>query len=498
MDSIYNLLNLIPPWAYIAVVMPMMVMLPTVGLLTLLERKVASWAQDRVGPNRAAYPLPFIPKPLKKVFQVLQVMADGLKFFVKEDFRAKGVDRILFSLAPALMLVIVMVAVAIIPWAGTKGRIDTTVVKAGQVPEAVIDAALPRWHSVIGTPTVSPAAANFRLDQAVASDVSVTYLHGWRAQVATLDIGVLFAVSVLSLAVYGVVIGGWASNNKYSFLGGLRATANMISYEIPLGVCILCVVTLFGTLDLGAIVERQTHYWLGVIPAWNAFSNPAVFLIFLVCLHAESNRAPFDIAEAEQELVGGYHTEYSSMRFALFFLAEYFEMLVTSSICVALFFGGWHVPYLDKVWPALSGSVDKAHPGVTESYLALLVQGACFYGKVLVVIFVFMWTRWSLPRFRFDQILHIAWQALIPLSLALLALNAVVLWAFGTIERINGGILPARMGLALLAGNLVVMGAAVVLGKVTRTGVPTPNKRVRIAGSRFNNTPLPAGVAKSV
>ena len=154
----------------------------------------------------------------------------------------------------------------------------------------------------------------------------------------------LFILAALSLAVYGVVIGGWASNNKYSFLGGLRATANMISYEIPLGLAVLCIVVMYGTLDLGTIVDKQAHYWLGFIPAWNVFTQPLAFLMFLICIHAEANRAPFDLAEAEQELVGGYHTEYSSMRFALFFLAEYAGMVTTSAVCVALFFGGWHFP----------------------------------------------------------------------------------------------------------------------------------------------------------
>lgn len=521
LDTIYNLLNWIPPWAYIAVVMPMFVMLPTVGLATLLERKVASWVQDRLGPNRAGMKLPFLektPKFLHKPLSLLQVGADGLKFFTKEDYRAKSVDKILFSLGPALMVVIVMVAVAIVPWAGTKGTRSTLTLSAGDVPSAVIDSKLPRHHALVGTPTIklleslpaevaneiqtrSPSAQIFTPNQPLPVAAEVTYTHGWRFQVASLDIGVLFAVSVLSLAVYGVVIGGWASNNKYSFLGGLRACANMISYEIPLGLSILAVVVLFGTLDLHTIVEKQSHYYLGFIPAWNILTMPAVALLFLVCLHAESNRAPFDTAEAEQELVGGYHTEYSSMRFALFFLAEYFEMLVTSAILVSLFLGGWHFPYLDKLLPSLFGNVDPAHPGVTDSWIALAVQWAVFYTKVVGVVFIFMWTRWSLPRFRFDQILSIAWHGLIPISIALLAVSTLTVWFFGATDRTAGsltGILTTPMAISLLAGNIVVMIAAVLLGKALAGNPNTPpNKRLHIPGSRFAVSPLPAGVTNS-
>ena len=211
-----------------------------------------------------------------------------------------------------------------------------------------------------------------------------------------------------------MVIGGWASNNKYSFLGALRATANMISYEIPLGLCILCIVVMFGTLDLGVIVDKQAHYWAGFIPAWNVFTQPLAFLMFLVCIHAEANRAPFDLAEAEQELVGGYHTEYSSMRFALFFLAEYAGMITTSAVCVALFFGGWHLPWIEWLWPASRVMSPARAPPSPRAFLPAIVRGLVFFSKTLLIIFVFMWVRWSLPRFRFDQLMMLAWRATDP------------------------------------------------------------------------------------
>jgi NADH-quinone oxidoreductase subunit H len=296
---------------------------------------------------------------------------------------------------------------------------------------------------------------------------------------------VLFILATLSLAVYGVVIGGWASNNKDSFLGGLRATANMISYEVPLGLAILTIVVMFGTLDLGEIVDKQASYWLGLIPAWNVFTQPLAFLMFLVCIHAEANRAPFDTAEAEQELVGGYHTEYSSMRFALFFLAEYAGMITTSAVCVCLFFGGWHLP-------GLNGTIDPAHPSVTDSMIICLIRAVVLFTKTLIVIGVFMWVRWSLPRFRFDQIMDLAWRALIPISLSQFVVTVLVIWFFRGTERAYMR-LPGRMALALLVANVVLLAVTMVISTLIPAG-PDTNRKIKIPGSRFEKTPLPAGV----
>ncbi|HVT89110.1 MAG TPA: complex I subunit 1 family protein, partial [Tepidisphaeraceae bacterium] len=286
----------IPPWVFIAFVVHGAT-LGAVAYMILLERKIASWVQDRIGPNRVG--------PLG----LLQPIADGLKFVLKEDYRPSHVDGILFTLAPCIMMVVVIISVAVIPWGG---------IKQATVP--------------VGAPITAGATI-------IAQDAN-TVTYQWPFQIANLNVGVLYVVAVLSLSVYGIVVGGWASNNKYSFLGSLRATANMISYEIPLGLCILCIVLMFGTLDLGEIVNKQAYMWGHIVPAWNVFTQPLAFLLFLVCIHAEANRAPFDLAEAEQELVGGYHTEYSAMRFALFFLGEYLGMITTSCVCVALFFGG--------------------------------------------------------------------------------------------------------------------------------------------------------------
>ena len=320
--------------------------------------------------------------------------------------------------------------------------------------------------------------------------VKVTYQYPF--QVASLNIGVLFILAVLSLAVYGVVIGGWASNNKYSFLGGLRATANMISYEIPLGLAVLCIVLMFGTLDMGVIVDRQAHYWLGFIPAWNCFAQPLPFLMFLVCIHAEANRAPFDLAEAEQELVGGYHTEYSSMRFALFFLAEYAGMVTTSAVCVALFFGGWHLPWLEMIpgiGPYLGIGIDSAHPAVTNNLIGCFVRAGVFFGKTIGIIFVFMWVRWSLPRFRFDQLMMLAWRAMIPMALGMVVVTTLILYLFQD-DLTDDLHLTGRVALALLVANFILMVVTLMVSQLI-PAAPATNRKIRIPGSRFATAELP-------
>jgi NADH-quinone oxidoreductase subunit H len=254
----------------------------------------------------------------------------------------------------------------------------------------------------------------------------------------------------------------------------------MISYEIPLGLSVLAIVVLYGTLDLSEIVDRQAHYWVGFIPAWNIFTQPVAFLMFLVCIHAEANRAPFDMAEAEQELVGGYHTEYSAMRFALFFLAEYAGMITTSVVCVALFFGGWH-------FPGLGGDVDPNNPSVTTSLWVCLLRSAVIFGKTLLIVFVFMWTRWSLPRFRFDQLMQLAWRGMIPIALAIVLVNALVLYFFG---RHNATYrahvrLDGWMAVVLLASNVLLLAVAMFASRLLPAA--DTNKRMRVAGSRFRS-----------
>ncbi len=471
----------IPPWFWILLVAHLTV-LGTVAYLILLERKVASWVQDRIGPNRVGLGFGIIPK-LKDMhmFGLGQPLADGLKFILKEDYRAKNVDKVLFTLAPGVMITVIIISIATLPWGGWVQASRTVHVFGAADPanrgrEMVVNQ-IP-GNSEIVKVEVTPDATS----------ATVTYRYPF--QIANLNIGVLFILASLSLAVYGVVIGGWASNNKYSFLGGLRATANMISYEIPLGLAVLCIVTMFGTLDLGVIVEKQAHYWFGIIPAWNVFCQPVAFLMFLVCIHAEANRAPFDTAEAEQELVGGYHTEYSAMRFALFFLAEYAGMITTSAVCVALFFGGWHLPWIEWLFPSLAGNVDPLHPAISTSLIACIIRSFIFFGKTIGIIFIFMWVRWSLPRFRFDQIMMLAWRALIPMSLALMLATFVGGYIGGFRED---GFISGQLAISLLISNLVVLALSMFISTVI-PAAPATNRRMHVSDSRFMTTPLPAGI----
>jgi NADH-quinone oxidoreductase subunit H len=463
--------NNIPPWVWILLVAHFGI-LGTVAYLILLERKVASWVQDRIGPNRVGLGFGIIPfLKDKHMFGLGQPLADGLKFIVKEDYRPAGVDKVLFTVAPGFMILVIIVSIAVLPWGGTMQSKRVITIPSSVTDQNAYAQSKLTWGSSLQR---DPELVDGTTDQ-----YTITYRYPF--QIANLNIGVLFILAALSLAVYGVVIGGWASNNKYSFLGGLRATANMISYEIPLGLSVLCIVIMYGTLDLNAIVDRQAHNWMGIIPAWNVFCQPLAFVMFLICIHAEANRAPFDLAEAEQELVGGYHTEYSAMRFALFFLGEYAGMITTSAVCVALFFGGWD-------FPGLRGP--RLDPGLSTNLIICIIRALVFFAKTIAIIFVFMWVRWSLPRFRFDQLMMLAWRALIPISLVLLLMTACVVFLFRGASY-DG--VDAKMGLALLVANIAA-GALILFGSRLLPPAPATNRKLKVVGSRYDKTPLPAGV----
>ncbi len=317
-----------------------LVVLLGVAYMTLAERKVSAFIQWRKGPNRVG------------PWGLLQPIADGLKFVLKEDFTPPGANRALHTLAPMLVMMPALITYAVIPFGGT----------------------LP----ILG--------------------------HEVRLIVADLSIGILFIFAIASLGVYGIAVGGWSSNNKYALLGSLRASAQMISYEIALGLAVIPVIMFVGSLKLTDIVAHQ-----GANP-WFVLSQPLSCLLFVIAAFAETNRLPFDLPEAESELVAGYHTEYSSMKFAMFMLGEYVNMMTASALIVTLFFGGYHLPWVEGL--AFFG----AHPG----WLALL-QIATFLAKVCVWLFIFLWVRWSLPRFRYDQLMGLGWRVLLPLALANLA-----------------------------------------------------------------------------
>jgi NADH-quinone oxidoreductase subunit H len=323
--------------------------------LVLLERWMAAWVQDRKGPNRVGIPLTKL-----KMFGLGQPLADGLKFLFKEEFTPRHVDALLYTLAPVVTLASALAIYAVIP--------------LGDV--------LP----------VSLAGGPLQLIVAPGCDVALLYV---------------FALS--SIAVYGVILGGWASNSKYSFLGGLRTSAQMIAYELPLGLGILGVVLVTGSLDLGKIIQYQAT--TGV---WNAFSQPLGMVVFVIAAFAEAARLPFDLPECEQELVGGYHTEYSGMRLITFLIAEFLHMVTASILIVILFLGGWHF------W-GLTGS-----GSVGDSWVLGLARVAVLMGKTFLVILFFMLVRWSWPRFRFDQLMALGWKVMLPQGMVNLALVAVL------------------------------------------------------------------------
>jgi NADH-quinone oxidoreductase subunit H len=327
----------------------------TGGLMTaaayfvLLERRMAAWTQDRIGPNRVGIPLTNI-----RLWGLGQPLADGLKFIFKEEYTPAHVDRRLYTLAPLVILVSALAIYAVIP-----------------------------FGSMI--PPVGPQEDGKPIELVVAPGV---------------DVGLIYVFALSSIAVYGVILGGWASNSKYSFLGGLRSSAQLIAYELPLGLGILGVAMAAGSLNLTTIIVEQGQH------GWYAFFQPLGFIVFVIAAFAEAARLPFDLPEAEQELIGGYHTEYSGMKLIMYLIAEFMHMITASFLIVILFLGGWHFPWI-------TGDPAAASIGWGEAILRILVLQV----KIFLVILFFMWVRWSWPRFRFDQLMNLGWKIMLPLGI---------------------------------------------------------------------------------
>jgi NADH-quinone oxidoreductase subunit H len=318
------------------------------AFMVWLERKVCAYIQDRPGPNRVGFE------------GVLQPFADVIKLFFKEQLRPKAADTLLFAIAPVISTAAAFAAFSVIPF-GTQ----TTLF-------GLLDEPLP--------------------------------LH-----VADVNVAVLVVFAITSMGVYGIVLAGWSSNSKYSLLGGLRSSAQMISYELSYGLALAAVILVAGSLSLREIVAGQEGTWFGVIPRWFIFLQPVGFLVYMIAGVAETNRAPFDFPEAEQEIVAGYHTEYSSMSFAMFFLAEYINMVTVSALAVTLYLGGWLGPFLPD-W----------------------LSWVWFLAKVFCLLFFYVWMRWTLPRYRYDQLMEFGWKWLLPVALLnLIASAALVLWLEG-------------------------------------------------------------------
>lgn len=342
------------------------------ALLTLAERKISAWIQGRHGPNRVGGRGGW-----------LQPAADGIKNFMKEETEPGNASQPLFSMAPALSFIPAMVVWCVIPF-------------GSPLPT--------RWG---------------RVDLVVAD----------------LPVGFLFILAIASLGVYGIVLAGWASNNKYSFLGGLRSSAQMVSYEVALGMSTIPIILLAGNVTMSQIIRQQSH------SMWNVFNLTVAFLIFFVASLAETNRVPFDLPEAESELVAGYHTEYSAMKFSLFFIAEYANMVTASALMATLFLGGWDIPFTG--W-------DNAAP---FTVLKTILTVGCFLTKTSFFVFVFIWIRWTLPRFRYDQLMSLGWRVMLPLALGYIVLIATTLLILQAV-----GVNPGPMhSFVLLMENICVL-----------------------------------------
>lgn len=346
-------------FSIVKIVVAFVVTLTLVAYAVLAERKISAWIQDRVGPNRASpifvQFLPVIGPALVRL-GIFQPMADGLKFLLKEDFTPAYVRTVYFWLAPALTVIPAFMTIAVIPFGSTLGNPSNPMV------------------------------------------------------IADLNVGILYTFGIVSLGVYGIVLAGYASNSKYPFLGSIRSSAQMISYEIAMGMSVVAVFMVIGDLNLSKVVEYQS----GNVFHWMVWKQPLAFFIFLVAAFAETNRLPFDLPESESELVGGYHTEYSSMKFALFFMGEYASMIAASAMMVTLFFGGWAFP-----WGG----------GAATGLWVGLGHIICFLVKMMVLLVVFIWVRWMFPRFRYDQLMSLGWHRFIPLALANILITALVLAA---------------------------------------------------------------------
>ncbi len=320
------------------------VVLVTVAELVYTERKISAWIQNRLGPNRVGW------------MGLLQPYADVLKLLLKEDIVPTAANRFIHTLAPVISIGVAFSTLAVVPIAGE------TIMMFGREVRMVI---------------------------------------------ADVNIGILYILALTSMGVYGVTLGGWSSNNKYSLLGGLRSTAQMISYELSMGLSVIGVVMVTGSLQLTEVVTHQAG-WM-----WNLVLQPVGFITFVVAAFAETNRTPFDLPEAEPELVGGYHTEYSSFKFALFFLAEYANMITASAVITTLYLGGWQVPYLELL--------------ALPSGVVVMLQVLAFVLKVAFLLFFFQWVRWTVPRFRYDQLMNLGWKVMLPIALLNVVATGIVI-----------------------------------------------------------------------
>ncbi len=393
------------------------VIMVAVAMLTLLERKVSAWMQNRRGPNRAGWA------------GLLQPVADGLKNILKEETRPGESSRVLFLAAPAMAFIPALMLSAVIPF-----------------------------------------AAPLQLDFDFTLPLLGRFVHHGLMPMVVADIpaGFLFVLAISSMGIYGIALAGWSSNSKYSLLGGLRASAQMVSYEVAMGMSLIPVLLLVGDVSFSAVIREQQQGMWFVLPLFVSF------FIFAVAGLAEINRLPFDLPEAESELIAGYHTEYSAMKFSMFFIAEYANMVTISAMMATLFFGGWDIPFTK--WDE-SGTV-----------LAVVVSHLFFFAKVFFWIFLIMWLRWTLPRFRYDQLMALGWKFMLPVALAYIMVVAFVLWGTRQLGwTVPGAGLLALTAVSLVLGVLILVGldrGAIVNGSdPRRRRLAAATARTQLAGS---------------
>lgn len=371
--------------ALVFITYSLVVLLSFGGLLTWVERKQAAVMSDRIGANRAYIKIPFTN--IKLVWLGLfHGMADGLKMLLKENFKPKTHDAVGYFLAPFVVFVPVLLVFAVIPFGGA--------VNPGQLVPSLAE-----WFG------------------------GRTY----QLQIAQLDAGLLIVFAFSGLTIIGAMLAGWSSENKFSLLGGLRAGSQMISYELVMGLTVMGLMLIYGTVDLGAIVRQQSGIVAGVLPAWGVFMQPFAAFLFLTAAIAENKRIPFDLPEAESELVAGYYTEYSGMKMGLFMFAEFIQIAIVGALFTTLFLGGYNLPFMNDAGFTLPGGreIPVGHG------IVVVLQMVGFLAKVFLMCVVQIQIRWSLPRFRYDQMLGFAWKMLLPLSLANLVVTAIVMWLRG-------------------------------------------------------------------
>lgn len=397
------------------------IILQIAPLFVLLERKMAAWIQDRRGPNRVGVPSSIIGGLLGLKWRDLrlsglgQPFVDGIKMIIKEEYTPAHVDKRLFVLAPLVIMGAALAIFAVIPFGSALPPLDTLPLIGG-------------W----------------------LSNSSLAFVHEPIQLVGApgLDVGLIYVFALSSIAVYGVILGGWASNSKYSFLGGLRSSAQMIAYELPLGLGILGVVLATGSLRLETIIDQQAANG-----AWFAMLQPLGFIVFVIAAFAEAARLPFDLPECEQELVGGYHTEYAGIKLVLFLTAEFVHMITASFLIAILFLGGWHF------W-GITGS-----PEMEITWGLALLRIIVLFSKIILLILFFMLVRWSWPRFRFDQLMSLAWKVMLPLGIVNLVAVALLTEAqhigwLGGEDTVGGSLAAAMIGIVVMVAALMFVAVA--------------------------------------